>query len=209
MKNLSIALNVVLLVAVGVLYYLHFSKSSGVSADANDSTAVALKAELPEIRSVSGAVAYINYDSLTEKYQFFKDGVRNLENNYRAKEAEFEKKKAALQTAMENYQQLAPTMTDAQRAQNEEALLREQNNLMQLGEKLRDVLKDQEEAFNRTFLSNIDDYLKELSKKKNYSYVFTYSKGGPAHIVFANDSLEITKEVISGLNANYKIKKAK
>jgi outer membrane protein len=209
-KHLSLILNFVLLIAVAVLYYLHFSSTGSQAAVAtNDTTEVTAPVELPEIRTAGGAIAYINYDSLTEKYEFFKQGLNSLESTFKRKEDEFAKKQNDYREAVERYQQLAPTMTPDAAAAREQQLLAQQQSLVELGEKLSDDLKIQQEKFNKQFLKSIDDYLKELSKQKNYSYVFTYSKGGPASIVFANDSLEITKEVISGLNKAYKNKKGK
>ena len=211
MKNLSLALNVVLIIAVGVLYYLHFSSASSVAAKntAEDSLTAAAPVPLPEIRTSNGAIGYINYDSLTEKYEFFKKGVKDLENSYKRKEQEFNNKQLAYQEEVERYQQLAPSLTQDARETRERQLLAKQEELIKLGEKLRDDLKYKEDAFNKEFLTSIDNYLNELNKEKKYSYIFTYSKGGPAHIVFANDSLEITSEVIAGLNKAYKAKKGK
>ncbi len=210
MKNISLILNGVLLVAVGVLYYLHFSTPSATGANEDkDSMVVVTPVELPEIRNVNGAIAYVNYDSLTEKYEFYKQGVKNLTNTYERKESEYKRKENEYRQAVENYQQLGPSMSEEARATREQQLMAQQQSLVELGEKLREDLKGQEEKFNKEFLGGIDNYLKELSKQKNYSYVFTYSKGGPASIVYANDSLEITREVISGLNNAYKAKKGK
>ena len=45
------------------------------------------------------------------------------------------------------------------------------------------------------------------SKEHNYSYVMGYSEG--ANLLYVNDSLDITKQVISGLNVQYKADKEK
>lgn len=212
MKNLSLILNAVLVVAVAILFYLHFSSCGNctqASVETKDSVVEKTPVELPEIRSVNGPIAYINYDSLTQKYEFYKQGVKEFENSYKRKEAEFAKKQQEYQEAVERYQQLAPSMTDDARATREQQLMAQQQDLLTLRDRLTGDLAQKEEQFNKDFLKGIDNYLRELSKKKNYSYVFTYSKGSPATIVFANDSLEITREVIDGLNKAYKSKKTK
>jgi outer membrane protein len=210
-KNLSLILNAVLLVAVAVLFYLHFSSCGKCvqTTEVKDSIVQKAPAELPEIRTAYGPIAYINFDSLTQQYEFYKQGVKEFESNYKRKEAEFTRKQQEYQESVERYQQLAPQMTDDARATREQQLMGQQQELLALRDKLASDLTQKEEQFNKDFLKGIDNYLKELSKKKNYSYVFTYSKGGPASIVFANDSLEITKEVIDGLNKAYKSKKSK
>ena len=60
MKNLSLILNAILLVAVGVLYYLHFS--TGKSSGASESTTA--PGDLK--------VAYINADTVLKYYEYLK-----------------------------------------------------------------------------------------------------------------------------------------
>jgi outer membrane protein len=68
-KNLSIVLNVVLAVAVAVLYVLHFTGTS-------DSAEVA---EATESQSPSDlSIAYVNSDSLLSNYDYFKELEKSL-----------------------------------------------------------------------------------------------------------------------------------
>ena len=76
MKNLSLILNAVLLVAVGVLFYLHFSGGKPASGGS----------EL-QLSGVPGDVkiAYINSDSVFKNYDYLKankvqTGRKNKEN---------------------------------------------------------------------------------------------------------------------------------
>ena len=67
MKNLSLILSSVLLVAVAVLYYLHFSSGSSRST----SSASVPVGEL--------SIAYINSDSVLKNFDFLKDNMVVLE----------------------------------------------------------------------------------------------------------------------------------
>ncbi|MCK5102923.1 MAG: OmpH family outer membrane protein, partial [Cyclobacteriaceae bacterium] len=69
-NNLSIVLNVVLLIAVVVLYVLHFSGKSTSEA----------KNELvnSQINPENFSIAYVNSDSLLKNYDFFKDLEKQL-----------------------------------------------------------------------------------------------------------------------------------
>ena len=68
MKNLSLVLNAVLIVVVGVLYYLHFSgrpKSTPAGS-------TALPGDMK--------IAYINSDSVLKNYEYFKVTGEKLES---------------------------------------------------------------------------------------------------------------------------------
>ena len=64
MKNISLIINAILILAVGALYYLHF-KAPSVEASGKVST--------PNANFVppSGQIVYINIDSLMSNYQYF------------------------------------------------------------------------------------------------------------------------------------------
>jgi outer membrane protein len=58
---------------------------------------------------------------------------------------------------------------------------------------------------NRQVINAIIEYMKENSAKFNYKYVLATSFGN--NVLYANDSLDITKSVIAGLNEKYKNEK--
>jgi outer membrane protein len=68
MKNLSLILNAVLLVAVGILYFLHFSGSNETSSSGGFIT-----------EGGNLSVAYINSDSVLEHYDYLKEERTRLE----------------------------------------------------------------------------------------------------------------------------------
>lgn len=210
-QRISLILNGVLAIAVIVLYVLHFNgqKASTAEVDATDTTKeVALQLDsLPDLGSNNGAIAFIDFEELTKKYQFYKDGIASLERDFNKKEAEFVKKEQTYQENVGRYQQLAAGFTPEVREKRERDLMEEEQKLVELRDRLRADLADKQENFNKDFLNKIDGYLKVLSKEKNYSYVFTYVKGNPATIVYAKDTLNISDQVIHALNEQYKKKK--
>lgn len=209
-QRISLIINGILAVAVIGLYVLHFkgSKTSENTPSDSDTTAaeVIQLDSLPDLGANAGAIAFIDLEELTGKYQFYKDGVANLENDYKKKESELMKKQQTLEENVGRYQQLAASLTPEVREKKEKDLMEEEQRLLQLRDRLGKDLTDKEATFQKEFLKKIDSYLKTLSKEKNYSYVFTYAKGGPATIVYAKDTLNISSQVINALNEQYKKK---
>lgn len=222
MKNLSLIINGILAVAVGVLYYLHFSCKSSCSVNQTAAVAVADSTQLsplneeisgdsvvafiPDSLPPAGNVAFLNFDVLTEKYQFYKDGVKALEADFRAKQNELVARQKKLEEDFGRYQQLAPTMNDETRAIKEQQLATDEKKLYEFRDQLESSFANKEAEFNKSFLTKLDSYFSKLGKEKNYDYVFVYSKGGPSYIVYANDKLNITNYTLQGLNSQYKKK---
>jgi len=194
MKNLPLILNIILFALVGHLYYLHFNSKS----DAGQ-TIVA-----PPSLAGGARIAYVNGDTLDAQYEWLKEQkasieqrLTNAEKSLASKEEALMKDAAALQ---QKFQEGNMTQAEAEK---------QQGVLMQRGQKLEEekmrlsksLSEDQKKAFNDLY-ANVEAKLKTLSAQIGYDYILSYSRGGP--ILLANDSLDITKQVLNLLNTKEK-----
>jgi len=62
-------------------------------------------------------------------------------------------------------------------------------------------LNERQTVMNRQVINAIMEYLKKNSSDLKYKYVLGTSFGG--NILYANDSLDITQNIITGLNTEY------
>lgn len=194
MKNLSLILNGVLAVAVIVLYVLHFNNKNA------DQTPAEERAESQG--EVIPKIAYVNSDTLLEHYDFFKDKRAELEEKQKKLEGEFQNRARGLENEIANFQQTAGNMTISQARAIEEDLMRKRQNLMQYQQNLSTELQQAEAEVSEELYDNVAEYLKEYGKEKDFEVVLTYTKG--SGVLYASDSLDITRQVISGLNEKYK-----
>lgn len=196
-KNLSIVLNVVLLIAVAVLYVLHFTGKSSV-----------VEENTPNESLVPGnfSIAYVNSDSLLKNYDYFKELEKKLMDKRDKLNAEYQNRAEGLQREISNFQTTAGNMTISQARAVEEDLRKKQQNLMMYQEQLGQQLMQEEAQMNSDLYDKVSDYLKEYGLNKQLQIVLTYTKG--SGVLYANDSLDITKEVIVGLNEMYNTEKS-
>lgn len=196
MKNLPIILNIILFLLVGHLYYLN-SK--------NTNSGAAVQTVLPPASQAGGArIAYVNGDTLDAKYEWLKQQKEaieqrmvNAEKTLSNKEEALMKDAAALQ---EKFQGGNMTQADAEKA--DMALRQRAQKLEEEKARLsKSLSEDQKKAFNDLY-ANVETKLKTLSSQIGYDYILSYSRGG--QILLANDSLDITKEVLELLNAKDK-----
>jgi outer membrane protein len=54
---------------------------------------------------------------------------------------------------------------------------------------------------NRSVIENIMSYLKDYSKDKNIQFILSYGFGG--NLLYYDPSLDITDEILAGLNEKY------
>lgn len=210
-KNLSLALNGVLLVAVAALYYLHFSSKScaSCSGDENDSTTVKLPPVMAPKEIKNSKVVYINSDYLNEKYDFVKDLTADAQGKQRRLEATYQSKAQKLQQDYEDFQQKANagllSENQINAAQNDLMKRKEELDNMQLQ---LDALIDEVAKANEQVRQNVIDYIKEYNKTGQYEYIMTYTDGPGGFILLADDSLDITKDIVEGLNQRYRAQKS-
>lgn len=194
MKQNNLIFNIIIVISIVVLYILHFttSSTSPVFTSGSDSTKVV---------DASAQTVYVNGDSLLEKYEYFKKAKKDFEAKTARTEAEISNKRTALEREFAAYQQQGASMTADQRAKIEENLMRKEQELRAFGENAANKLQEEQVKFNEKLFDKVSDYLKEHTKGKNYKIVMNYTKG--TGILYANDSLDITNEVLEGLNAQY------
>lgn len=199
MKNLSLVLNIVLLIAVAVLYFLHF-KQPNTSGQAP----VLVDLKKDTLSSATAAeIAYVNTDTLMAKYEYYKTTSDNMKSRREKLEQEVNGRARSLQNEFAAYQRKSNSMTVEQIQAAEQTLRMKEAELRQYSEKLANDLAKEEQQKTEELLQKISDYLKNYIKGKPYKYVFAYTKGASA-ILYAQDNLNITQEVLDGLNAEYK-----
>ncbi len=194
MKNATLGFNIILALAVSVLFYLHFSSKKSATAVANINTAVA---------DGKFKIAYFEMDSLENHYEYFIE-VRNV---LRGKDQENNRQLSEMKnTFASKYQELQKTaqgMTQAEVNGKQQELMQMEKTFQNKEQMLNQDL--QNESFKRLqdVKRKVEDYLKEYNKDKGYSYVLTSSPD----LIYLKDSVyNITSDLIKGLNNQYKKK---
>ncbi len=193
MKNLSLILNAVLLVAVGTLFYLHFagSKSSKGSS-----------AGLPKDMKI----AFIYSDSVLQNYDYFKVNRDKLEAKGKKLDQDLQTRAQSLQNEFEQYQRSASTLTMGQARAVEEDLTKKRQNLEMYQQSLsQEMLADQEKV-NQEIYRRVTEYLKTYGEQNGLQVVLKYNQ--QSDLLFANQAMDISKEVAAGLNEAFKVEQA-
>ncbi|HBF87183.1 MAG TPA: hypothetical protein DDX39_00970 [Bacteroidales bacterium] len=198
MKKGLIILNVVLLIAVAVLFYFHFSSHScGKPSEKPNNT---LNAE-----NTSEQIAYINTDSLLLKYNYYnflKDSIlgvqKNLENELQKKNSKFEQDVAEFQRKV----QLNSFISQESAQQQEQEIYRKQQELMTLKENMTMQLAVLEQNMNLQLYDSVVNFLKIYNADNKYKYILNNTYGGT--LLYAAQADNITDTVSSMLNERYK-----
>ena len=152
--------------------------------------------------AVSGLkIAYVDVDSLLANYTFYQDLLEEMtrkEENYRLVLAEEANK---LQKDINDFQKKLENgvYSSRERAESEQNRLAKKQQAYQEKAQQYSVELDNEGISNSQKVSEvIDNYIKEYNKTHGYNLIISKSS-----TLFADESLNITAEILDGLNAAY------
>jgi outer membrane protein len=192
MKNISLYLNIILFIAVALLYIDRFSGDKG-SSDANTQSS----------SSASGDIVYINIDSLLNSYDLYnelKTGLiqeqQNLEANLNSKSKAYQRKAMEFQQKVEKR-----LVTQAQAEEMQQQLLNEQQSLLQLKDQLSMQLAEKEQNMNKRIFEHVTSYLRRYNKVGKHKIILGNNMG--TNVLEADTKLDITNNALKGLNQEY------
>lgn len=196
MKNLSIVLNVILLIAVCVLFVLHFSgRRSGESTEQSASEGGNTDAT---------KIVYVNTDTLLSNYLLAielneaflkKQEERRTELNIKAKSLDQEANE--FQRKLQNN----GFISEARAIDARDQLLVKQQNLQKLQQEMTDKMTREQNDLSKKLFEAITAYLAQYNNVNGFNIVLSTTLGG--NVLYAQPGFDITNDVLKGLNEEY------
>lgn len=197
--NFNTVLGIILLLALIILYVLHFA---GPKPSVTTPAAAIQKASGKQL-----SVVFVNLDSLNAHYEFVKVLRRDLESTGKKLQTEVLNEQAALEKEANEFQrQMAANIIPEEKAKViYEQLMQKQQMLMQKKEQYTQQVAEQEMNMNLRLVDSVTDFLKRFNRQYQFDYIMGYKPGG--EILVSNDTLDITKPVLEELNKEYRQRK--
>ncbi|MBK6979477.1 MAG: OmpH family outer membrane protein [Cytophagaceae bacterium] len=152
----------------------------------------------------SGRIVYVNTDTLLNNYEYYKDVIKEFENKSFALENDLAKRSQSFQNEVALFQRRvqAGGVSEEQARSTQLALQKKEQDIMLFRDNAAGNLQQEQAKKTDELLSKIHDYLKKYNAGDKYDMVIGYSKGGG--VLYAKEDLNITQEVLKGLNEEYK-----
>jgi outer membrane protein len=193
MKNILLIINIILIFLVGYLYYLHFSNTKKPSIQSIQNKAGAVLKD-------GAKVAYIDLDSLQNNYAYYKKIKTEFERKQAAANDEISGMQKKYQNRAMQLQQKGSTMTQPEQEAAMQEINKMQQDLQSRKQTIDNDLYNYNSKMKEDILTRIQDYLKQYNKDGRYSYIFSYE---PGFMFYKDSTLNITPDVIAGLNELY------
>ena len=189
MKNGLVIINIILLVLVGCLYYLHFKNKGKVVQAIKKSEAI--------INDGKSKVAYIDLDSLQNNYGYYQKIKTEFEQKQSAANDEITAMQKKYQNRAMQLQQKAATMNQKEQEAAMQEINKMQQDLQTRKQSIDNDLYNYNSKMKEDILVRIQNFLKDYNRDGKYSYIFSYE---PGFMFYKDSTLNITGDVIQGLN---------
>ena len=197
MKQASLILSIIAIAAVAVFGTLSLTHKDGKvssTVSRNDSTAVS---------AVKGDIVYIQLDRILQEYDMANDLRSVVETKVQNIQAEVDRRGKKLENDVNDFQEKlnkglmtrSVAEVQGQKLQQQEA---EFNNFA--NQKNNEIIEEQTVMMNQ-LADAIKTYLDKYNEEKQYAMILTNQGGAP--VLTGDPGLDITDEVLAGLNEEY------
>lgn len=200
MKNISLIINIVLAIGLGLLYILHFTSKNGSSAGVAGTNSTS---------STTGLnIAYVNIDSILVNYTLSKELNESLVGKQSSMKSRLEKEGREFEKDAQIFQdkvQRGIFLTQQRAEEAQQQLLQRQQELQQLEYEYSNQLAAEQQKMNGQLFDSITNFINDYNKPERFQVILGHSLGG--NMLYGSASIDITNEVIKGLNQRYSGKK--
>ena len=194
MNRILIALNIVLLMAVGILYFLYFQYTKDDKhriKDANSQLANSFK------------VAYFDIDTLDTYYDYSKEVRGYLMQQDSLNQGKLAAMRNSMNSQIKQMNQTGGSLTQQQQISFQQKMQDMQNEYESTGNTLAQQLQAESYQKLQQVRVKIQKFLKEYCQEKGYAYVLGTQEYD--NMVYYKDTIRnITLDLVAKLNVEYR-----
>ena len=151
-----------------------------------------------------GSIVYIHLDSLVNGYDMFNDLKSELESKAQTIQDDLTKKGRSFESAVKDFQTKLDKglLTRSQAEEQQKRLLEREQNLQGLGQQKQMELAEEEAVMMRRVMDAVQTFINKYQQEKGYALILTTSAATNT-VIAGNTNLDITQDVLAGMNEEY------
>jgi len=205
-SKVSMAWSAALTIIVIVLAIKVFS---GTTADATEQAVPVPAAFAKEGGPDATVVAFVNGDTLNQRYTFIVEKSKDLDAKMASAEERVKREYGPRQAQYEQnmrYAQEHPEMSEAEAIALQQDMERLQIEMDEIQQREVGVLQKKEADLQKELIERVNRYLEKYTRERGIDYVINKQSEFQV-LLYGNPDYDITAEVIAGLNAEYEAEK--
>jgi outer membrane protein len=154
-------------------------------------------------------IAYINTDSIMANYQYAKEMEAGLKSYQQQVEGELRATAQRLQTDYEDYMKNGEKLTLTKQKEKEKELTERQQRFPALQQEMATKMQERQLKDNKKLVDAIYAFVDEYNKTHDKFNLILRKEYINSPVLYADETMDITNEIIKGLNEEYAKVKAK
>jgi outer membrane protein len=195
MKNINTILNIVLGVAVAVLFYFQFSGSKPSVASGSKSVAAG------DFR-----IAYFEIDSVESQFNYYKEVSNSIQAKAQQNNNELNQLKEVFAAKYQELQKNGQRMSESEVNARQQELQQMDKTFKSKEQMMNNEMQDESIKKLQDVKKKITDYLAEYNKAKGYAFILG-NNSDMLSMYYKDTAYDITSDLVKGLNELYKTKK--
>ena len=196
MKNVSLIISIVALAAATVFGVLSLTDGK---KDAN----VAVEETAGDVVASKGDIVYIDLDRILMEYDMANDLRSVVETKVQNIEAEVTRRGKKLENDVKEFQEKMNKglMTRSVAEVQQQKLLKQEQDFNNYAAQKNQEIQEEQVVMMNQLGDAIKTFIDKYNEEKQYAMIITNNGGSP--VVTANPALNITDDVLAGLNDEY------
>ncbi len=196
MKNTSLILSVISLIAVAVFGILTLTKDGNNAESAAGETTAAATAQ-------PGSIVYIDLDRILAEYDMANDLRSVVETKVQNIQAEVTRRGQKLEKEIASYQEKIQKglMTRSVAEVQGQKLQQQEIEFNEYAAKKQQEIQEEQLVMMNQLGDAIHSFVTKYNEENKYAMILTNSGGAP--VIAADKALDITDDVLTGLNEEY------
>ena len=196
MKNLSLIVSIVALAVATVFGVLYLTKGGSKAEVVENGTA-------SETAASQGDIVYIDLDRILMEYDMANDLRSVVETKVQNIEAEVTRRGKKLENEVKTFQEKMNKglMTRSVAEVQQQKLMKQEQEFNAYAQQKQMEIQEEQVVMMNQLGDAIKTFLDSYNAEKQYAMILTNNAGAP--VITADPSLDITDDVLAGLNDEY------
>lgn len=195
-SKILIICNAVLLLGLIGIYIIHFAGVGTKSKVNADATA-------PLEKEGGLTIAYVNTDTLLAKYQYAIEMEKELYAYKEQQEKYYQQQVTSFQNDYQNYLKNGANLTLTQQQQKEAELKARAEKMATLEQELMAKVAERQVSENTKLLNAVFAFIREYNAANQQFDIILRKTFNDSPTLYLNPGMDITDEIIEGLNKEY------
>ena len=144
---------------------------------------------------------YVDVNKLLDGYKRTKQVRLEFETKAKQLNANVDSLMVDWQKEIKTYEKERSKMTKKELELKQQLLSNKQQQINNYQQAIQKQIGEEDKKATQTVINDINDYVKAYGKSHNYPIIF--GAGGSGNIMYANQSSDLTQEILEGLNKEF------